>query len=58
MFYLKLTWKDLFYDVSEVADNVQYFLIAQVLIGYMWCVISEKQHMDCSKLAFFLFVCL
>lgn len=31
------------YDVGEVADNVEHCLLSKIHIGYMWCVISEKQ---------------
>lgn len=41
---LMLTWKHLIYDVGEVPDNVKHSFFSQILIGDMWCVISEGQN--------------
>lgn len=41
---LTLTWKHLIYDMGKVADNVEHCFFSQILIGHMWCVISEKQN--------------
>ena len=41
---LTLTWKHLFYKVGQIADNAEHCFFSQILIGYMWCVISEKQN--------------
>lgn len=41
---LTLTWKQLIYNIGKVAYNEEHCFFSQILVGYMWRVVSEQQN--------------